>query len=43
MKKFHACARRVIDASSAERIVALVERLDTLDGVTEIMDLVRGE
>jgi aconitate decarboxylase len=43
MKKFHTCARRVIDASSAERIVALVERLEALNDVTEIMDLVRGE
>ena len=43
MKKFHACARRVIDAQSADRIVALVERLDELQDVTEIMDLVRGD
>lgn len=40
LRKFHSCARRVLDAPSAERVVALVERLDELDDVSEIMHLV---
>ncbi len=43
LKKFHSCARRVLDASSAERVVELVDRLDTLESVIEIMDIVRGK
>jgi aconitate decarboxylase len=43
LTKFHACARRVIDARSADRIVELVERLHELHDVTEVMALVRGE
>jgi aconitate decarboxylase len=43
MKKFHTCARRVLDAGAAQRVVELVERLDTLHDVTGIMDLVRAE
>jgi aconitate decarboxylase len=42
MKKFYSCARRVLDASAADRVVELVERLDTLDDVREMMDIVRG-
>jgi aconitate decarboxylase len=41
LKKFHSCARRVLGAASAERIVELVEKLDTLVAVREIMDIVR--
>jgi aconitate decarboxylase len=42
LKKFHSCARRVLERSAAERVVELVERLDTLDDVREIMDFVRN-
>ena len=42
LKKFHSCARRVLDERAASRVVELVERLDTLEDVAEIMDLVRG-
>jgi len=42
LKKFHSCARRVLDAPSAERVVELVERLEELENVTEIMDIVKG-
>jgi hypothetical protein len=41
MKKFHSCARRVLDSGSAARVVELVERLDELDDVHELMALVR--
>ena len=41
LKKFHSCARRVLDPSAAESVVALVEKLDALSGVTAIMDIVR--
>lgn len=40
--KFMGCARRVIDMASAERVLALVERLETLPRVSEVMELVRG-
>jgi aconitate decarboxylase len=43
MKKFHSCARRVLDTRAAERVVELVERLDELGDVAEIMDIVRAE
>jgi aconitate decarboxylase len=43
LKKFHSCARRVLDPVAADRVVALVEKLDALADVTEIMDLVRTE
>jgi len=42
LKKFHSCARRVLDERAASRVVELVERLDRLEDVAEIMDLVRG-
>ncbi len=42
MKKFHACARRVLTLDKAERIVRLVENLEQLAGVEELMALVRG-
>ncbi len=41
MRKFNACAQRVLSADDAERVVGLVNRLDTLDDVREIMDIVR--
>jgi aconitate decarboxylase len=43
LEKFHSCARRVLDPIAAERVVALVEKLDALADVTGIMDLVRTE
>jgi aconitate decarboxylase len=43
LKKFHSCARRVLDTRAADRVVELVERLEVLDDVQEIMDLVRAE
>ena len=42
LKKFHSCARRVLDERAANRVVERVERLDQLEDVAEIMDLVRG-
>jgi aconitate decarboxylase len=41
LKKFHSCARRVLEPVAAERIVERVEKLDTLANVREIMDIVR--
>ena len=41
LKKFHSCARRVLQPAAAARIVELVERLDMLADVREIMDIVR--
>ncbi len=42
MKKFHACARRVLAKAAADRIVALVENLEQLQHVDELMTLVRA-
>jgi aconitate decarboxylase len=42
LAKFHSCARRVLDRASADRVVALVEKLEQLDDVCEIMDIVSG-
>jgi 2-methylcitrate dehydratase PrpD len=41
LKKFRSCARRVLDPAPTERIVELVEKLDTLADVREIMDIAR--
>ncbi|HYC47152.1 MAG TPA: MmgE/PrpD family protein [Burkholderiales bacterium] len=41
LAKFHSCARRVLERRAAERVADLVDRLDALDDVREIMDLVR--
>ena len=41
LRKFGSCARRVLHGSAADRIVELVDRLDSLDNVREIMDIVR--
>jgi hypothetical protein len=41
MKKFYSCARRVLASSEADRVVALVEELETLADVNELMGLVR--
>jgi len=43
LKKFYSCARRVLDAQAADRVVELVDRLGELEHVTEIMDIVRAE
>jgi len=43
LKKFHSCARRVLDANAANRVVALVDDLDRLESVKEIMDIVRAD
>lgn len=41
LKKFHSCARRVLAPTAADRVVELVDRLDRLDDVGPLMDLVR--
>jgi aconitate decarboxylase len=41
--KFLLCARRVLDDKAANRIIDLVERLETLHDVMEIMDIARCE
>lgn len=43
LEKFYSCARRVLDREPAERVVVLVDKLDELDDVCEIMDIVRGK
>jgi aconitate decarboxylase len=43
IRKFHSCARRVLDARAADRVVELVEHLEELKDVREIMDIVRAE
>ncbi len=41
LRKFFGCTRRVLDDAKAQRMLALVEQLDTLTGVSEIMDIAR--
>lgn len=41
LKKFFLCTRRVVPDHAANRILELVEQLETLADVTEIMDLAR--
>ena len=41
LAKFHSCARRVLHGPAADRIVELVDGLDSLENVREIMDLAR--
>jgi hypothetical protein len=43
LRKFHSCARRVLDPCGADRVVELVEHLEELEDVREIMDIVRAE
>ena len=43
LRKFFGCTRRVLDDAKAQRMLALVEQLDTLTDVTEIMDIARCE
>ncbi len=42
MIKFHSCAKRVLAAVAADRIVDLVEHLEQLQSVEELMTLVRA-
>lgn len=41
LKKFFSCTRRVLDEKAAQRMLALVEKLETLSDVTELMDIAR--
>lgn len=43
LKKFWACARRVLDEKSGSRVLELAESLETLSDVTEMMSLLRCE
>ena len=43
LRKFFGCTRRVLDEKKTQRVLELVERLDTLADVTEIMDIARCE
>jgi aconitate decarboxylase len=43
LRKFFGCTRRVLDELKAQRMLALVEQLETLTDVTEIMDIARCE
>ena len=42
LKKFHSCARRVLDRPAAERAVELVDNLERVGNVREMMDIVRA-
>jgi aconitate decarboxylase len=41
LEKFHLCARRVLAQHAADRVVELVEQLETLSDVRDLMALVR--
>jgi 2-methylcitrate dehydratase PrpD len=41
LAKFFSCTRRVLSAQQAQRVVELVERVDTLADIVEIMDIAR--
>jgi aconitate decarboxylase len=41
LDKFYGCARRIIDKGRADRVLALVENLETLPDIREILDLLR--
>ncbi len=41
LRKFFSCARRVLDEAQAQRVLDLVEQLETLPDVTEIMNILR--
>ncbi len=43
LKKFYACTRRVLNDQAANRMLALVERLERLPDVGELMDIARCE
>jgi hypothetical protein len=40
-KKFFACAKRMLDDKAANRVLELVETLETQPDAVEIMDIVR--
>ena len=42
LHKFFSCTRRVLNEKGANRVLELVESLETLSDVREIMDIVRG-
>lgn len=42
LRKFHACALRVLERTAAERLLEQVDRLEQLTDVAEICDIVRG-
>ncbi len=42
LRKFHSCAKRVLDNAAADRIVALVENLESLRQVDELMMRLRA-
>ena len=42
LRKFYSCALRVLDRPAAERLLALVDRLEELPDITAIADIVRG-
>ncbi len=42
LKKFHACAQRVLAKDAADSVVAFVENLEQKQDVTELMALARG-
>jgi 2-methylcitrate dehydratase PrpD len=41
LKKFHSCARRVIDDASANRVLEAVEKLEALADINAVMDILR--
>ena len=43
LKKFFSCTRHVLQESGSARMLELVEKLETLNEVTEIMDIARCE
>ena len=42
LRKFHSCALRVLERPAADRLAALVDRLEALPDVTGICDIVRA-
>jgi len=42
LRKFYNCALRVLERPAAERLLELVDRLEQLEDVAEICDIVRG-
>lgn len=41
LRKFHACARRMLDDDAAERVLAAVDTLDTLPDIAAVMAVLR--
>ena len=41
LRKYYSCTRRVLGESAANRLLGLVERLESLPDITEIMDIAR--